>query len=241
MAFPAVPTAEPATTPNQRRATAAHPQVTNPLRSPVPHPSILEPVLAAPPQQQRKRGSSHRFSWSARSFSHSSPSCRHTSSTRSVSALAREVSLSARSRVSFWPCLVGGGRLVRGGSEPGHRPRPSARRFRPSGSSTRRAGSRAPNVPGLHSVVGFVPPTVGTGQYSRVPAEHLSICSVPSHTRVGDTTDRIPPATVLCRLPIRAFTLPQRYTTQPAIRSETRRRSVSTHILPFSAVYRGHV
>ena len=46
--LPTVPTLEPAATPNQRRATAAHPQVTNPLRSPVPHPSTLEPALAAP-------------------------------------------------------------------------------------------------------------------------------------------------------------------------------------------------
>ena len=48
VAFPTVPTLEPAATPNQRRATAAHPKVTNPLRSPVPHPSTLEPALAAP-------------------------------------------------------------------------------------------------------------------------------------------------------------------------------------------------
>ena len=36
--FPAVVTAEPAASPHQRRATAAHAQVTNPLRPPVPHP-----------------------------------------------------------------------------------------------------------------------------------------------------------------------------------------------------------
>ena len=46
--LPTVPTAEPATTPNQGGATAAHPQVTNPLRPPVPHPKAAEPTMAAP-------------------------------------------------------------------------------------------------------------------------------------------------------------------------------------------------
>ena len=43
-----VPTFEPAATPHQRGAAAAHPQVTNPLRPPVPHPIAAEPTMAAP-------------------------------------------------------------------------------------------------------------------------------------------------------------------------------------------------
>ena len=46
--LPAVPTFEPATPPHQRCTAAAHPKITNPLRSPVPDPSTLEPALAAP-------------------------------------------------------------------------------------------------------------------------------------------------------------------------------------------------
>ena len=48
VALPAVPTFEPAATPNQRGTAAAHPKVTNPLRSPVPHPIAAEPTIAAP-------------------------------------------------------------------------------------------------------------------------------------------------------------------------------------------------
>ena len=48
VAFPAVPTLVPATPPNQGGAAAAHPQITNPLRSPVPHPLAAEPTMPAP-------------------------------------------------------------------------------------------------------------------------------------------------------------------------------------------------
>ena len=48
VALPAVPTFEPAATPNQGGAAAAHPKITNPLRSPVPHPKAAEPTIAAP-------------------------------------------------------------------------------------------------------------------------------------------------------------------------------------------------
>ena len=47
MPLTTVPTAEPAPTPHQRRAPAAHPRVTNPLRPPVPHPGTAEPTLRA--------------------------------------------------------------------------------------------------------------------------------------------------------------------------------------------------
>ena len=46
--FPTVPTFEPASTPHQRCAAAAHPKIPNPLRSPVPHPIAAEPTMAAP-------------------------------------------------------------------------------------------------------------------------------------------------------------------------------------------------
>ena len=46
--FPTVPTFEPAATPHQRGAAAAHPQVTNPLGPSVPHPIAAEPTMAAP-------------------------------------------------------------------------------------------------------------------------------------------------------------------------------------------------
>ena len=39
---------EPAATPHQRRAPAAHPKITNPLRPPVPHLTTAEPTLRAP-------------------------------------------------------------------------------------------------------------------------------------------------------------------------------------------------
>ena len=48
MTLPAVPTAEPAATPHQRGTPAAHLQVTDPLRSPVPHPITAEPAMGTP-------------------------------------------------------------------------------------------------------------------------------------------------------------------------------------------------
>ena len=46
--FLTVPTAEPPVAPYQSGAPARHPQVTDPLRSPVPHPLTAEPALRAP-------------------------------------------------------------------------------------------------------------------------------------------------------------------------------------------------
>ena len=48
MTLPAAFTAEPATTPHQRRAAAAQLQVTNPLRPPVPHPVTAGPTVRTP-------------------------------------------------------------------------------------------------------------------------------------------------------------------------------------------------
>ena len=43
-----VPTPEPSAAPNQSGTTAAHPKVTDPLRSPVPHLGAAEPTVRAP-------------------------------------------------------------------------------------------------------------------------------------------------------------------------------------------------
>ena len=48
VALTTVPTAEPAPTPHQRGTAAAHPKITNPLRSPVPHFDAAEPAVGTP-------------------------------------------------------------------------------------------------------------------------------------------------------------------------------------------------
>ena len=48
MTLPTVPTLEPAAAPHQRRTAAAHLQVTNPHRAPVPHLGVAQPTLRAP-------------------------------------------------------------------------------------------------------------------------------------------------------------------------------------------------
>ena len=75
--FPTVPTFEPAATPHQRCAAAAHPQVTNPLRPSVPHPIAAEPTMAAP------RPPPGRFDFNLKTLNRVDPHSRHTN-TRQV-------------------------------------------------------------------------------------------------------------------------------------------------------------
>ena len=66
-----VPTFEPAATPHQRGAAAAHPQVTNPLGPSVPHLVAAEPTMAAP------RPLPSRFDFNLKTLNRVDPHSRH--------------------------------------------------------------------------------------------------------------------------------------------------------------------